>query len=651
MKTTKHIFALAIVLCCTVGNLFAVEKSYYNSLDGKSGTALREALTNIVYTHHTTDVGYNWNFDGIDIVNGEVLDIYSSCTWTSSQEGKNYSGVCDAYNREHIVPQNVFNEKLPQKSDRHHLFLADGKVNNLRSSYPFGETNVTTAFSGYSNSDKALGKLGASSSGFSGTVYEPDDEYKGDIARAIMYMVIRYATADVCKKYGGTANSYPVTTWSNAMFSGSLSTNYGLSANAVAMYMKWHRADPPSAKEIARNNGVEAKQGNRNPFVDLPDLAEYLWGTHKTDAVNLSSLTLSTGGGAVPTPYEITLNRNGSVQTVTCTGTYTLPTTDDENDACSGWTFRGWTTASSVNSTTAPTYTTSVTAATTLYAVYGNTSSSAPIQKTGETITWDLVTDASTLKSGDVLVIASNASGATAGNISSQIMESISSTFSSGDNYATITSLGSSTVELTLGGSAGSWTLSNSSSQLMGATAAKKLAWGSGTTTWSISISSGAATIQNGTDSYGRFLYNKDNPRFTTYTSDASTTMLLPQLYRKTTSSSGSSTTYKTSPDCGTAHTITLNNDGSTTGGDFWANASSAYSGATVTLSAEPSAGYSFDSWTVTKQGGGVPSGSGGLPSLAAVLGDVVPTVARVTDAHQDATVDQLRNLGLVARG
>ena len=600
MKTTKYIFALVIALSCATGNLFAVDKSYYSSLDGKSGTALREALTNIVYTHHTTDVGYNWTFDGIDIVNGEILDIYSTCAWTSAKQGKSYSGICDGYNREHVVPQSLFNEVAPQKTDRHHLFLTDGQVNNLRSSYPFGETNVTTAFSGYSNGNKALGKLGASSSGFTGTVYEPDDEYKGDIARAIMYMAIRYATNNECRKYGGSSNSKPVTTWSNAMFSGSLSTNYGLSANAVAMYMKWHRADPPSAKEIARNNGVEVKQGNRNPFVDLPDLAEYLWGDHKTDAVNLSSLDLSTGGGAVATPYEITLNRNGAIQTLTCTGTYTLPTAGEETAACEGWPFVGWSTTT-VDGTSAPTYTTSVSSATTLYAVYANTASSAPIHRAGETITWELVTDASSLQKDDILVLASNASGKTAGNISSQIMGTVTSTFSSGDSYATITSLGAETVELTLGGSSGAWTLTSSSGAL-GATAAKKLAWNSGTTTWSISISSGNATIQNGTSSYGKFLYNTGSPRFTTYTSDPSASMLLPQLYRKTTSggSGGGSTTYKTSPTCGDPHTITLTNDGEATGGTFDASVSSAYAGATITLMAEPSAGYSFGSWSVT---------------------------------------------------
>lgn len=141
---------------------------------------------------------------------------------------------------------------------------------------------------------KALGKLGTSTfSGYTsvGTVFEPNDKYKGDIARAIMYMAIRYATV----------SSYPVTSWSgNAMFSGSLSTNYGLSNYAVAVLMKWHRADPVSQKEITRNSGVETKQGNRNPFIDYPYLAEYLWGEKASETVSLTNLLGSFESDFVP---------------------------------------------------------------------------------------------------------------------------------------------------------------------------------------------------------------------------------------------------------------------------------------------------------------------------------------------------------------
>lgn len=144
---------------------------------------------------------------------------------------------------------------------------------------------------------------------------------------------------------------------------------------------------------------------------------------------------------------------------------------------------------------------------------------------------WNLITDASSLAVGDKLVLASN-TGFTAGDINGEIMDKLSSTFSS--DKSSITTLATGTIELTIGGSSGSWTLSNASNQKLGATAVKKLAWDGGTTTWTISISDSNATIQNTNSSYGRFLYNVSAPRFTTYTSATSSTMLLPQLYRYT---------------------------------------------------------------------------------------------------------------------
>ena len=598
MKTIRYILTLVLSAWCAWGTLYAVEKSYYNSVDGKSGSALREALTTLTYTKHTTDLGYNWTFDGIDIVNGEILDIYSTCSWTSSQQGKSYSDICDSYNREHVVPQSAFNEAAPQKSDRHHLFLADGLVNNLRSSYPFGETNVTNAFNGYDNGNKALGKLGASSSGYSGTVYEPDDEYKGDIARAVLYMAVRYATSDVCRKYGGSANSYPVTTWDNAMFSGNLSTNYGLSNNAIAVFLKWHRADPVSAKEVARNNGVEKKQGNRNPFIDLPDLVEYLWGNHAGETVDLSSLSIATGGGSVPTTYEVTLNRNGAEQTITCSGSYTLPTSSTEADACDGWAFAGWSANSSVNTTTAPTYTTSVSSATTLYAVYSH-SEAASAPKWAKMATVDDVLDYA------LIGVVSNANPAYA-NWSGK-------TSNSSAVYAGNSAGGNTAIQLRSNNSNSGIVTTTS-----GGTATKVIVtWNSNTTNGrSIDIYGNSTAYSSAADLYNTSTQGTKIGSITKGT----TTLNIEGNYAyigirsnsgalylddititwSTSGGGGSTTTYMTSPSCGDPHSITLSSGGSVMGGTFEANATSAYAGATVTLYAEPSNGYIFGSWTVT---------------------------------------------------
>ena len=148
---------------------------------------------------------------------------------------------------------------------------------------------------------------------------------------------------------------------------------------------------------------------------------------------------------------------------------------------------------------------------------------------------WKLVDDASTLKAGDQLVLAENTTGKVASTtISRNVITPLDTPFS--DDKKTMNAK-DNMLKLTLGGEIDAWTLTNEEGKLLGATANKKVAFGSGTTTWKISIDSSAkATIQNTTSAYGRFLYNVKDPRFTTYTSSTSTSMLLIQIYRLETS-------------------------------------------------------------------------------------------------------------------
>lgn len=148
------------------------------------------------------------------------------------------------------------------RSDAFHVYPTDGKVNGQRSNYQFGE-----CANGVSLGGKALGKLGQSTfPGYTSlTVFEPHDDYKGDFARTYFYMATRYA--DVCGGWGNAFNA--------------VASNSGLSKYSIALFLKWHRADPVSEKEITRNDAVYAKQHNRNPFIDYPMLAEFIWGTQK----------------------------------------------------------------------------------------------------------------------------------------------------------------------------------------------------------------------------------------------------------------------------------------------------------------------------------------------------------------------------------
>lgn len=146
--------------------------------------------------------------------------------------------------------------------------------------------------------------------------------------------------------------------------------------------------------------------------------------------------------------------------------------------------------------------------------------------------TWQLVTDHASLCVGDQLIIACSSKGKTAGNLdtSREVLDTVQSTFS--EDAATITSVGTETAVWTLGGTTDKWTLENENGQKLGTMGNRKLCYDSYIMTWTITISDSKATIASTATSYGRFLYNVNAPRFTTYTSNTSNSMLLPQIYR-----------------------------------------------------------------------------------------------------------------------
>ena len=227
-----------------------------------------------------------------------------------------------------------------------------------------------------------------------------------------------------------------------------------------------------------------------------------------------------------PVTYTVTWSVEGEETKVVYVEGKPLALPEQTPEDCSdSRVFVGWTASNAVSDKPADLFTTAsgnVNADATYYAVFATVTSGS------ENAAWQRVSDANSLQAGDVLVIACDSKGVTAGDIDNAVMASVTTSISDGK----ITTMGEGTVELTLGGKKDEWTLTSSNGAL-GATAAKKLAWGSGTTTWKISISSEDATIQSTTSDYGRFLYNVNSPRFTTYTSNTSASMLLPQLYRR----------------------------------------------------------------------------------------------------------------------
>lgn len=232
---------------------------YYNQADGLSGTALQAALHDIIDNHTVLTYNFLWTaFKTTDALpSGKVWDMYSSYTWTfGTNQCGNYGSEGDCYNREHSWPKSWFGDKAPMNSDLFHLYPTDGYVNGKRSNFPFGEVSNPT----YTSSNGC--KLGSNTyPGYSGVVFEPIDEYKGDFARTYFYMSTRYYGED---------NNWP----------GSAMVNKSqLKPWALAMLKKWHEQDPVSAKETSRNNAVYAYQKNRNPFIDHPEYVAAIWGT------------------------------------------------------------------------------------------------------------------------------------------------------------------------------------------------------------------------------------------------------------------------------------------------------------------------------------------------------------------------------------
>jgi hypothetical protein len=183
-------------------------------------------------------------------------------------------------------------------ADAHFITPTDGKVNGMRSNYPHGTVNSAT----YTSQNGS--KLGSSSvSGYSGTVFEPINAFKGDIARMYFYFATRYENT--------------VAGYSYAMFNGS--SNQVFTTAFLNMLLAWHAQDPVSAREITRNNAIYARQNNRNPFIDHPEYVNQIWGgTSSTDtqAPTAPTSLASTSKTAV----SISLSWNASTDNVAVTG-------------------------------------------------------------------------------------------------------------------------------------------------------------------------------------------------------------------------------------------------------------------------------------------------------------------------------------------
>jgi len=290
-------------MLCTVYSFAQIPVGYYSTATGV-GYTLKTQLYNKIKNH--TNLGYAGLWTAYATTDRDnqyendntIFDLYSenpigtdpvTFLYNTNQCGT-YTTQGNCYNREHIVPQSIFNSASPMQSDAHFIVPVDGYVNGMRSDNPHGNVAVAswTSLNGSKRGTSAV-------PGYTGTVFEPLNEFKGDIARMYFYFATRY------ENLVASYTSYP-------MFNGT--SNQVFSNAFLNMLISWHNQDSVSAREIARNNAIYTLQNNRNPFIDHPEYVGMIWGGNTNPASQ--SITFNSLANVPYSNDTITLNATSS---------------------------------------------------------------------------------------------------------------------------------------------------------------------------------------------------------------------------------------------------------------------------------------------------------------------------------------------------
>lgn len=283
-KTIAFIAVIAVAQAA----MAQIPAGYYASLNGKKGAALKTAVHEIIkkanVLNYGSGSGKTWEgFYSTDRTDDNaVIDRYSNDVRYFGSKGAAVGGM----NIEHSFPKSWWGGSTNQAyKDLYNLMPCEQKINNSKSNYPMGEVTNDTKGNGCT-------KIGTGNNGY--LLWEPADKWKGDFARGYMYM----------------ATAYQDFTWSKnealqILQQGDYPT---LQKWAYTLYIKWAKADKPDKLEIDRNEAVSKIQGNRNPFVDFPNLMEYIWGDSIDYAFDINKTMKSSdynNGPTTPTEQDI----------------------------------------------------------------------------------------------------------------------------------------------------------------------------------------------------------------------------------------------------------------------------------------------------------------------------------------------------------
>jgi endonuclease I len=279
--------------------------NYYEGTSTLQGYELKSKLHDIISSktitwhygdlpnfYSQTDVDHFYDYGSTN--DTYLLDLYSNNpTGTTAYHYTNDNLISSAgaeglgYNREHMMPQSSFNSNYPMYSDLFFVIPTDARINQLRSNYPYGIAGSIN-YHTFTNGSK-ISKNGTPNSGYTGRVYEPHPEFKGDIARSLLYYVVRYeGKLSSFNFYNGTSPANDT-----SPLDGSEERAY--EDWFLSMLLQWHTNDPVSQREIDRNNVVYSIQKNRNPFIDHPEWVNKIWIQNPTNVFPeaLGDLTVS----------------------------------------------------------------------------------------------------------------------------------------------------------------------------------------------------------------------------------------------------------------------------------------------------------------------------------------------------------------------
>ena len=261
---------------------------YYDAATGLSGYALKSKLHDIISAKninwHYSDLTNYYNQTDLDKYYDHdatnttfLLDMYSEIpTGSDAYEYTTANIIGSAgseglgWNREHMMPQSTFYSNYPMYSDLFYVVPTDARINQLRSNYPYGIVGSTIYYT-FTNSSR-IGNSAIPGSTYTGRVYEPINEFKGDVARSLLYFAVRYEGKLGTFNFNNNANPASDTNPLDGTEERSFDPAY------IAMLLQWHNQDPVSQKEIDRNNAVYNLQKNRNPFIDNPTWVNAIWG-------------------------------------------------------------------------------------------------------------------------------------------------------------------------------------------------------------------------------------------------------------------------------------------------------------------------------------------------------------------------------------